>query len=159
MLTFEQKLEVIASFPELERKDVSLGRVNFHYEGSAHDKTMVVYHLHPKGNGFVYAGLLDEVETDAKGMVNIRDFSENELRTLIAHSIESLSQEPEPVFTVKQRKAPLREEDWIGPSEAVLTVRKEEDLWCIYAGLNLDMAFESYGEVVQYMEEEEFKRK
>ena len=29
MLTFEEKLAIIESFPELERKDVSLGRVNF----------------------------------------------------------------------------------------------------------------------------------
>lgn len=40
MLTFEQKLEVFKSFPELEQRNVSLGRVNFHYEGSAYDKKL-----------------------------------------------------------------------------------------------------------------------
>ncbi|MHA7967041.1 hypothetical protein ACX93W_23270 [Paenibacillus sp. CAU 1782] len=159
MLTFEQKINVISSFPELERKDVSLGRVNFHYEGSAHDKKTVVYHLHPGGNGFVYAGLLDDVKVDSKGLVNIRDYSEEELRELVARAIEAMSEPPAAPFAVKERKAPSREEDWISSAGAVLTVRKEEDLWCIYAGLNLDMAFESYNEVVQYMEEEEFQRK
>ncbi len=34
MLTFEEKLSIIESFPELERKNVSLKRVNFHFEES-----------------------------------------------------------------------------------------------------------------------------
>ena len=34
MLTFEQKQEIIESFPELTRKDVSIKRVNYHYEES-----------------------------------------------------------------------------------------------------------------------------
>ena len=54
MLTFEQKQEIIESFPELTRKEVSLKRVNYHYAESTYDKTVVVQHLHPNGNGFVY---------------------------------------------------------------------------------------------------------
>ena len=54
MLTFEQKQEIIESFPELTRKEVSMKRVNYHYEESLFDKTVVVQHLHPNGNGFVY---------------------------------------------------------------------------------------------------------
>lgn len=38
MLTFEEKLSIIESFPELERKNVSLKRVNFHFEESRLDK-------------------------------------------------------------------------------------------------------------------------
>lgn len=56
MLTFEEKLSIIETFPELQRKDVSLGRVNFHYPESVQEKKIVVQHLHPNGNGFVYAG-------------------------------------------------------------------------------------------------------
>lgn len=56
MLTFEEKLSIIETFPELQRKDVSLGRVNFHYPDSVQEKKIVVQHLHPNGNGFVYAG-------------------------------------------------------------------------------------------------------
>ena len=49
MLTFEEKLAIIESFPELEKRTVSMGRINFHYEESASDKKNVVYHLHPMG--------------------------------------------------------------------------------------------------------------
>ena len=56
MLTFEQKIAILDSFPELERKDVSLGRVNYHFEGSAHEKKTVGYRFHPNGNGYVFAG-------------------------------------------------------------------------------------------------------
>ena len=91
MLSFEEKLKVIESFPELERKNVSLGRVNFHYNDSVFEKKIVVQHLHPNGNGFVYAGNLQNYEVDAKGFINIRDFSEADLRRIVKESIQSLS--------------------------------------------------------------------
>jgi hypothetical protein len=83
MLTFEEKLSIIESFPELERKNVSMGRINFHYEASAYDKKNIVYHLHSNGNGFVYGAELNGYKKNDKGMVNIRDFSADELRTII----------------------------------------------------------------------------
>lgn len=79
MLTFEQKTAIIESFPELTKKDVSLKRVNYHFEGSLYDKKTVVYHLHPNGNGFVFVGDLKKYEADNKGMVNIREATEEEL--------------------------------------------------------------------------------
>ncbi len=91
MLSFEEKLAIVESFPQLTRKNVSLGRVNFHYEESAADKKIVVYHLHPNGNGFVYAENINGYEPDEKGMVNIRDFSAKELRNIIEQSIQSLA--------------------------------------------------------------------
>src|SRR6478735_4599354 len=91
MLTFEQKLAILDSYPQLERRNVSLGRVNYHFEESRHDKKTVASHLHPNGNGFVYAGLLRGYESDDKGLVNIRDYSEAELRELVDASITSLS--------------------------------------------------------------------
>lgn len=91
MLTFQQKIHILESFPQLERRDVSLGRVNFHYEGSNYDKKTVGYHLHPNGNGFIYAGRLDRPDVNDKGFVNIRDFTESELRQLVQQSIDSLS--------------------------------------------------------------------
>src|SRR5690606_19311087 len=80
LLTFEQKIAIAETFPELSRKDVSLGRVNYHYEDSLHEKKTVVYHLHPNGNGFVYAALVEGADTDHKGLVNIRECSEEEFR-------------------------------------------------------------------------------
>jgi hypothetical protein len=150
MLTFKQKLEIIESFPELERKDVSLGRVNFHYEESIHDKKNVVYHLHPNGNGYVFAHYLDEYEVDQKGMVNIRDFSENQLRSIIKKAIHSLS-----VDQIEYDGPD--EEHWKNREGHTLVILREEDMWNVYAGLNLDGTFPSYNEAKQYLLEEGFK--
>ncbi len=161
MLSFEQKLALIGQFPELTRKDISLGRVNFHYEDSKHDKKTVVQHLHRNGNGFVFAGLIAGVDTDEKGLVNIRDYSEEELTSLIRQSISSLDSAPpeKPVNPKKAKKRqPPSEEAWSGPSGSKLTLTLEEDMWYIYAGLNLDCVFETYEEAVQYLEEEQFTR-
>jgi len=160
MLSFEQKLVIIEGFPELERKDVSLGRTNFHYEESAHEKKSVVHHLHPNGNGYVFAGLVKGVATDDKGLVNIRDFNEEELRSLIEKSIRSLAIAPpeKPESKKKKKQKAPQEERWIGPDNAVLTLLFEEDLWYLYADLNLESAFETYEEAEQYLEEEQFSR-
>ncbi|NIK79105.1 hypothetical protein FHS15_004263 [Paenibacillus castaneae] len=160
MLSFEQKLSIIESFPELQRKDVSLGRTNFHYEESAHEKKSVVQHLHPNGNGYVFAGLVAGVPTDEKGLVNIRDYNEEELRSLIAKAISSLATAPpeKPASKKKNKAKQPQEERWIGPNDAVLTLLFEEDLWYLYADLNLESAFETYEEAEQYLEEEQFSR-
>ncbi|KAB8126079.1 hypothetical protein F9U64_20820 [Gracilibacillus oryzae] len=148
MLTFEEKLEIIESFPELQRKDVSLGRVNFHYEESIQDKTTVVYHLHPNGNGFVYAELNENNNfvTDHKGMVNIREFTEQQLRTIIKESIESLSES-------------TLEEIWINDENQELRLVQDFDLWNIYADDILDGTFPTYGGAASYLEQEGFSRK
>lgn len=161
MLTFDQKLSIIASFPELQRKDVSLGRVNFHYEESVHEKKTVVYHLHPNGNGFVYAALLDDVDTDAKGLANIRDYGEEELRELIARSIASLSAAPEANEVGDETEGGYRSsraEFWRGAGGSRLTLLFQDDLWYVYAGNELEMAFETYEEAVQYLADEGFRR-
>lgn len=163
MLTFEQKLAIITSFPELQRKDVSLGRVNFHYEESIHEKKIVVYHLHPNGNGFVFAGLLDGVETDAKGFVNIRDYGEDELRSLITRAIASLSatdsgDEPSAETPEDEGYHPSRAEFWRGAGGSRLTLLYQDDLWYVYAGKELEMAFETHEEAVQYLADEGFRR-
>lgn len=158
MLTFEEKLAIIESFPELQRKNVSLGRVNFHYEESLFDKVNVVYHLHPNGNGFVYAGHLPPRATDDKGMVNIRDYTADALRSLIQESILFLSQAPEKTEEPATIIAEPEEERWIGPGEQTLLLLHEDDLWNVYTGLNLDAAFESYIEAERYLQEEGFRR-
>ncbi len=156
MLTFEEKLAIIESFPELQRKNVSLGRINFHFEESVSDKKNVVYHLHPNGNGFVYAEYVHGYKTNDKGMVNIRDFSAEELRTVIQKSILSLSQSTtDEVVSVAQNE----EEQWINEENHTLILVEEDDMWNVYAGLNLDGTFNSYREAAQYLDEEGFTRK
>ncbi|MDQ1912185.1 hypothetical protein RAC89_17500 [Paenibacillus sp. GD4] len=156
MLSFEEKLNVISAFPELERRNVSLGRVNFHYEGSVYEKKTVVYHLHPNGNGFVYVGQLPGFtgESDDKGFVNIRDYDAEQLRTLVARSIRSLS--PGIIEESNEEEGPTEHQLWKGPDEQTLTVYYEDELWYVFAGEILESAFETYEEVEEYMAEEGF---
>jgi hypothetical protein len=155
LLTFEEKIAIIESFPQLQRKNVSLGRVNYHFEESVSDKKNVVYHLHPKGNGFVYGELLEGYDTDEKGMVNIRDFSAEELRTIIHKSILSLSAKTtaENVIIGDQQ-----EEKWIDKENHTLILLQEDGMWNIYYGLNLDNTFDTYNEAVEYLREEGFSK-
>jgi hypothetical protein len=156
MLTFEEKLAIIESFPELERKNVSLGRVNFHFENSIYDKKNVVYHLHQNGNGFVYAEFLSGYDLDSKGMVNIRDFSAEELRTILKQSIDSLS----PNTTLESAIIEdYEEERWVNSDNHTLILINEDEMWNVYAGLNLDGTFMSYSEAKQYLEEEGFRKR
>ncbi|MNI48684.1 hypothetical protein D3C81_183200 [compost metagenome] len=158
MLTFEQKIQILDSYPQLERKNVSLGRVNYHFEGSLHEKKTVAYHLHPNGNGYVYGGLLQGYDVDAKGFVNIREFTEDELRGLVDASIASLS-EPAPEAPAPARKKAKRlpaESEWVNAKGEKLVLRAEDDLWYLYSGLSLEMAFDTPDEAKEYLAEEGF---
>lgn len=157
MLSFEQKLAIADSFPELQRKDVSLGRVNYHYEKSAYDKKNVLYHLHPNGNGYVYAGLLNQYDADEKGFVSIRELSEEELRTLIGQSIRSLTSSG---ARPSGKAAKAREERWENDKKQSLTLKFEDEdqMWYVFAGMDLDAIFETYEEAKEYLEDEGFSR-
>ncbi|MCO7175073.1 hypothetical protein ACFP7A_06130 [Sporolactobacillus kofuensis] len=157
LLDYSQKLAIIESFPELEKKDVSLGRVNFQYPGSASEKKNIVYHLHPNGNGYVFAKDIEGYEADAKGLVNIRDFSEDELRTLLKKAIFAHS--PEGVYE-KETADGNDHEIWVTPSgRQELEVIYDNELWNVYAGDLLDGTFRTYKEAVEYLDEEGFVRK
>ncbi len=158
MLTFEEKLAIIETFPQLTRNDVSLKRVNFHFEGSLHEKKTVVYHLHPNGNGFVYGAYLKGYRKDDKGNINIRDFSADELRTVIEASIEMLSHKREAAPQTNHTKQQV-EETWTDKNNNTLQLQQEDSLWNVYHGMNLEASFESYVEAEQYLIEEGFSRK
>lgn len=156
MLTFDEKLTIIESFPQLERKDVSLKRINFQLPNSISDKKNIVYHLHPNGNGFVYAGHLDHYDTDDKGMVNIRDFSAEQLRSILTESIAGLSQQAKSI-NEEAIIGDLKEERWVNKEGDVLVLLYESEVWNIYFGLNLDESFDTYEEAIDFMREEGFK--
>ena len=217
MISFAEKEAVAGSFAELERREVSMGRVNYHYEGSVREKKIVVYHLHPNGNGFVYAGLLEGVETDAKGFVNIRDYGAEELRELIRRSIRSLGPageeadeeasagEARDAGAAKERdearekaagdanglnaqagreaqagqgaqtgreaqsalEDPADEEGFTELREVwrdaaghalELHLEPEDRMWYVFAGEQVDSAFETYEEAAEYLKEEGFTR-
>ncbi|KGX90702.1 hypothetical protein N781_06445 [Pontibacillus halophilus JSM 076056 = DSM 19796] len=149
MLTFEEKLNIMDSFPELTRNNVSLGRVNYQYEDSAIDKKNVVYHLHPNGNGYVYAEYVVGYDTDDRGFVNIRDYSEAELRRVVELAIDSLS----PIADEETK------EFWANEEGEVLTLIYEShlDTWNIYADDMLDGTFHTYNAAIEYLDEEGFR--
>lgn len=151
MLTFEQKQQIIEQFPELSKKEVSMKRLNYHFDGSLYDKTVVVQHLHPNGNGFVYAAGMKGYEPDGRGLVNIRDYTEDELREIISAAIRSLS-------TEEQQPEPLTEV-WQHPEGAKLTMLEEDGFYNIYHGYNLEEGFGDYEEAVSYLQEEGFALK
>ncbi|NHM31073.1 hypothetical protein [Neobacillus terrae] len=157
MLTFEEKLTIIESFTELNRKDVSLKRVNFQYEESNSDKKNIVYHLHPNGNGFVYAGNLEGYETDEKGMVNIRDFTAEELRNLLRKTIHSLSPENKEQQG-EQKEIIAVEELWRDDEDNLLKLKFENELWNLYFGVNIETTFGTYEEAALYLQEEGLKK-
>jgi len=152
MLTFEQKQAIIETYPELTKKDVSLKRVNYHFEGSLYDKKTVIYHLHPNGNGFVFVGDLKKYNADTKGMVNIRDVEEAELREMITDSIGILSEEEhyeDEVLNVEQI--------WTNREGQELKLVHEDTLWNIYHTHNLEESFGSFDEAEEYLLGEGFK--
>jgi len=150
MLTFEEKEVIIQEFSELTRKEVSMKRVNYHYENSLYEKTTVVYHLHPNGNGFVYVGDLPQYKADEKGYVNIREASASELKQIIQDSINYLATEEEVEEEI--------EEVWKNKENSKLTLLQEDTLWNIYHGYNLEESFGSYEEAKTYLLEEGFYR-
>ncbi|PPA69790.1 hypothetical protein [Jeotgalibacillus proteolyticus] len=156
MLTFEEKLSIFESYPELTRKEVSLGRVNFHFDESKRDKSLVGYHIHPNGNGFIFGGFVKGYKKNDKGMINIREFPEEDIRLLIEKSIRSLSIEPQEELADFEAAV---EETWANANLQTLLLTKEDDMWSVYAGKNLEGIFPSYNEAAAYLEEEGFTKK
>ena len=150
MLTFEQKQQIIETFPELTKKEVSLKRLNYHYEDSLYDKTVVVQHLHPNGNGFIYVAGVPGYNTDERGLVNIREATEEELRKTIADSIQALSQGEDEEQPVEQK--------WVNADGEELILMEELGAWNLYHGLNLEDSFGDYAEALAYLKEEQFKQ-
>ncbi|OXS72284.1 hypothetical protein B1B04_16240 [Lysinibacillus sp. KCTC 33748] len=153
MLTFEQKQAIIDLFPELTKKEISLKRVNYHFMDSLYEKTIVVEKLHPNGNGFVFVGDLLRYEKEAsdKGLVNIRDYDEQQLREIIEDAIQYLSEEAE-------EQKPI-EELWQNREGAQLMLAFEQRSWNIYHGENLEEAFGTHDAAKEYLLEEGFRKK
>lgn len=150
MLTFEQKIELIEkNFPMLVKNIVSLNRVNYKYPDSAVDKENIIYHLHPNGNGFVYTDQISGMAKQKNGYTNIRDYSAEELLTLITKALDS----------VKPKEAPepeIYQERWINEDGQILLLVEEGEQFNVYAGEQLDGTFNSYGEAAEFLDEEGF---
>jgi hypothetical protein len=152
MLTFEQKQAIIEEFPELTKKEISLKRVNYHFEESLYEKSIVVEKLHPNGNGFVFVGDLLKYEKEAvKGLVNIREYSEGQLRDIVRDAIDYLAEEVEEV-------APTIE-IWTSREGTTLELIYNNRAWDLYFQENLEETFGTREAAVDYLREEGFRQK
>ncbi|MEK4387637.1 hypothetical protein MKZ25_18030 [Solibacillus sp. FSL W7-1464] len=151
MLTFEQKQEIIESFSQLTKKEISLKRVNYHFEGSLYEKSIVVEKLHPNGNGFVFVGDLLKYEKEAgdNGLVNIRDYSEEALREIVRDAINYLSEEEEEILPIV--------ETWTSREGTKLELEFNDRSWNIYHQGNLEESFGTREDAIAYLREEGFR--
>ena len=151
MLTFEQKQEIIESFPQLTKKEISLKRVNYHFEGSLYEKSIVVEKLHPNGNGFVFVGDLLKYEKEAgdNGLVNIRDYSEEALLEIVRDAINYLSEEEEEILPIV--------ETWTSREGTKLELEFNDRSWNIFHQGNLEESFGTREDAVAYLREEGFR--
>ncbi|MCH7323694.1 hypothetical protein LZ480_17625 [Solibacillus sp. MA9] len=150
MLTFEQKQAIIESFPQLTKKEISLKRLNYHFEDSLYEKTIVVEKLHPNGNGFIFVGDLLKYEKEAsdKGLVNIRDYSEQQLREIIESAIDYLSEEIDDTPII---------EYWTSRQGTKLELEFNNRSWNIYHQGNLEESFGTRDDAIAYLHEEGFR--
>ncbi|MGM9951725.1 MAG: hypothetical protein ACI33P_16435 [Lysinibacillus sp.] len=152
MLTFEQKQAIIEEFPQLKKKEISLKRLNYHFEESLYEKTIVVEKLHPNGNGFVFVGDLLKYEKEAtdKGLVNIRDYSPEALREIVADAIDYLSEEidEEPVVEI-----------WSDRHHTELELVYDNRVWNVYHQGNLEESFGTREAAADYLHGEGFRPK
>ncbi|AYC30448.1 hypothetical protein [Paenisporosarcina cavernae] len=155
MLSFEEKQTIIESYTDLTKKEVSMKRLNYHYEKSLYDKTVVVHHLHPNGNGYIFVGDLKKYDSDAKGLVNIREASEAEIREMIEDSIAILSTE-EVVEEVVEEVETI-DQNWTNREGQSLQLVEEDTLWNVYHGSNLEESFGSFDEAEEYLLSEGFR--
>lgn len=151
MLTFEQKQAILESFTQLTKKEISMKRMNYHFDGSLYEKTIVVEKLHPNGNGFVFVGDLLKYEQEAndKGLVNIRDYEEQALRDIVQAAIDYLGEEEpeeEPII-----------ETWTSRDGAKLTLKFENPFWNVYHRENFEDSFGTRESAVEYLREEGFR--
>lgn len=150
MLTFEQKQAIIESFPQLTKKEISLKRLNYHFKGSLFEKSIVVEKLHPNGNGFVFVGdlLKYEQEVNDKGLVNIRDYNEAQLREIVEASIQYLCEEID--------DSPIIE-NWTSREGTKLELEFNNRSWNVYHQGNLEETFGTREDAVAYLREEGFR--
>jgi hypothetical protein len=91
LLSFEEKHLIFLSFPELTETKISKDRINFKYRSSKKKGKVLACELHPSGNGYVCGKYMDDYPVDDRGWVRIKDYTENELKTIIRKAIDSMS--------------------------------------------------------------------
>ncbi|KAF0194034.1 MAG: hypothetical protein FD169_2080 [Bacillota bacterium] len=93
MISYQDKIRILASIPELSRTNRSYDRVNFVFPGARTRRKVVAREIALTGNGYLFVGFLEEFRhlRDARGFINIDRHvqGESELRLLLDRVIES----------------------------------------------------------------------
>ncbi|AIS60148.1 hypothetical protein [Listeria ivanovii] len=149
MLNFEEKKALIESMGDFELHEISMDRMNVHYPESKRDKKIIVKHLHPNGNAFIYAPFLEVEPLDKQGYVNVKDYSENEIRVLLEEAKEYMDKDEagykEGLTKIYQDKNGDR-----------LSLVYENEMWVVYTGENLEAVFPTMEGAEGYLLDEGF---
>lgn len=96
MLSFEEKKAIFHSF-KLEEKQMSNGKVSFHYPESKQRGQVLATQLHSTGNGYVVGKYMSEetikkngFTVDSRGWISIKEFSKKELENVITEAMKSM---------------------------------------------------------------------
>lgn len=150
MLSFDEKRKIINGFAALEEKPVSMKRYNYHYPASKREKTVLVKHLHPNGNGFVYAPYLEEsAKLDKEGYVNIYDVTEAELVQLIEQALTYMDSDG---GAYQEGDTFVYQND----TGELLKLVFENKMWIVYAYDNVEAVFKSLDQAESYLADEGF---
>lgn len=121
MLSFEEKKAIFHSF-KLEEKQMSNGKVSFHYPESKQRGQVLATQLHSTGNGYVVGKYMSEetikkngYTVDSRGWISIKDFSKEELEKVITEAMNSMHStttdiEEEPIETLLVREETIQED-------------------------------------------------
>lgn len=60
MISYQDKIRIFESIPELSTKNMSNDRVNFVFPGAKTRRKVVAREIALSGNGYVFVGLMDE---------------------------------------------------------------------------------------------------
>lgn len=149
MLSFAEKKAIFDEFEELAMHEVSLKRLNYHFEESAVPKTTVVKFLHPNGNAFIYAGYLPEEDT-MKGYISVLEEDAEMIRQMTADAIEYLKK------TVDGYEEGYQE-NWVEDHGDYLTLEYRNGMWSIIMSSGaLEAIFKTRDAAVGYLEDEGF---
>jgi hypothetical protein len=108
-LSLSQKREILNSFKELTEQVDKNGRYSYRFEDSIDKRKAIAHEFTYTGNGYVYGKNLPDYAklADARGWVNVRDFSATQLRDIVSKQINSLKDSP----LLKDSPPSLQQED------------------------------------------------
>ena len=93
MLSYQDKIRILESIPELSRKNISNARVNFVFYDARGKRRAVASEIYLTGNGYLCVRFLEEYLhlRDTSGFINIDQHveGEGELRALVAEIIQA----------------------------------------------------------------------